>query len=346
MAEATLTGLLRYQSEACGRIGSRLYAGLLARAAADVEAHGPAWEVLRGHEGDPGPSALALRLMGAVNRLVLSGVEPRLAAIYADPECNEEEAFTEFSAVLARNRERLRKSIKRPVQTNEVGRCAALLPGFLTIAASTGLPLRLLEVGASTGLNLRWDRYRFLTGGFAWGPAGSPVQIEFELRGKLSVPASVEVAERRGCDPSPVDLSTEDGRETAFAYIWPDQAERLGRLRAALEAASELPAVVDPEGVGSWLERMLATRTPGLATVVYHSLVAQYFSEEERLSFQRSLEEAAARASTDAPLAWLRMEPAGRWADVRLSSWPANEDVLLARAGYHGNPVELLEASA
>jgi hypothetical protein len=351
--ETTLAGLLRYQSEACGRNGSRLYEGLLARAATNVDAHGPVWEVLRGHESDSGPSALALRLMGAVNRLALNGSEPHLAAIYADPDPDDKEAFAEFSAALSRNREKLRESIERPVQTNEVGRCAALLSGFLRVASDTGLPLRLLEVGASSGLNLRWDRYRYVAGGFSWGPADSQVRIEFELSGEASAPGDIDVAGRRGCDPSPIDLSTSEGRETAFAYIWPDQTERLGRLRAALEVAAALPVEVDPEGVGNWIERMLAKPTPGLATVVYHSLVAQYFDEQERLAFQRNLEEAAAHASADAPLAWLRMEPAGDWTnpraksarrgtDVRLSTWPGGDELHLARAGYHGSPVELL----
>ena len=61
----------RAQAAACLELGSPLYAGLIGRLADDLEARGPTRAVLRGHESDTGPSALALRLMGAVHRLVL-----------------------------------------------------------------------------------------------------------------------------------------------------------------------------------------------------------------------------------------------------------------------------------
>lgn len=300
--------------------------------------------MLRGHEDDPGPTALVLRLMGAVNRLALDGSEPRLAALYADLGRDEGAAWHELSEVFARNLTKLRELVDLPVQTNEVGRCAALLPAFLTVAAETGLPLRLLEVGASAGLNLRWDRYRYWSDGFTWGPDDSPVAIEFELRGGASMPdlPNVEIAARRGCDRAPIDLGTSEGRISALAYIWPDQMERVERTEAALRIAAGLPITVDAEGVGTWVERQLADPASGQATIVYHSLVAQYFSNDQRSAFHASLKAAAARATADAPLAWLRMEPAGEWTEVRLSTWPGGERRLIARAGYHGDPVELL----
>src|SRR5207302_152409 len=74
---------LRWQAAACGLIGSPLYHLLLERAAGDVQAGGPAWEVLKGHHADPRGSMLGLRLMGAVHRLVLEGAAPELARFYA-----------------------------------------------------------------------------------------------------------------------------------------------------------------------------------------------------------------------------------------------------------------------
>jgi hypothetical protein len=60
--------------------GSAIYERLLRAAAADVEEGGPCLDVLRGHERDPFGSALALRFMGGVHRLVLDGGAPALAA--------------------------------------------------------------------------------------------------------------------------------------------------------------------------------------------------------------------------------------------------------------------------
>ena len=167
--EAPAAALLT-QAGHCARLGSPFYADLLGRAAVDVEEGGPAARVLRGHENDPPGSMLALRLMGAVRRRVLEGA-------LRDME------WPSFRRALADDAEAIRRLLERPVQTNEVGRCAALLPGFLE-AAAAGLPLRLLEVGASAGLNLRWDRYRYEAGDFAWGDPAAPVRIGFELEGE------------------------------------------------------------------------------------------------------------------------------------------------------------------
>ena len=346
-AEAVLAGRLRYQAEACERLGSHLYAALLSRAAGDLEAHGPTWEVLRGHEDDSAGSALVLRLMGAVNRLALTGVEPALADIYTKPDSDPEAAWDEFRAVLGRNTEQLRELVQLPVQTNEVGRSSALLLGFLQVATETGLPLRLLEVGASAGLNLRWDSYRYKADGFEWGPMDSLLTVDFELLGgRFPSESQIRVNERRGCDAAPLDPTLPADRVTLFAYIWPDRPERVERMRAALELAASHPVTVDRERAAPWTERRLAEAKSGEATVLYHSLVSQYLDEEELRAFHGQIEDASRRASDEAPLAWLRMEYAGDRAELRLTTWPGGEDRLLARVGYHGTPVEVLDSAA
>lgn len=323
-------------------IGSELYAGLLERAAADVESLGATWEVLRGHEDDPRFSVLGLRLLGGVNRLVLTGREPTLADSYAGGDADR--AWDLLREVLERNAAELRDSIDRPVQTNEVARCAALVFGFLGVAAETGLPLRLLEVGASAGLNLRWDRYRYEADGFSWGPADSPVRLEFELSGKPppELPPSVEIQARRGCDKTPVDATVAEGQLTLLTYVWPDQVERIARLEAALAVAGEVPIELDRERAAAWADRMLAEPAPGEARVIYHSIVSQYLGDEERAALFAAIRAAGERATAAAPLAWLRMEPADDRANLELTLWPGGEDRHLARVGYHGNPVELL----
>ena len=64
-----------------GPTSSPLYALLLDAAAADVDA-GVALEILRAHAGEPRGSALALRLLSDVHRLVLAGRAPQLARHY------------------------------------------------------------------------------------------------------------------------------------------------------------------------------------------------------------------------------------------------------------------------
>jgi hypothetical protein len=340
-AQQAIAAQLQWQADACRMIGSPLYADLLELAVADVEEQGPTWEVLRGHEKDARFSVLGLRLLGTVNRMVLSGREPRLAAAYEAGEASS--AWPLLRETIERNAEELRSLIDLPVQTNEVGRCNALIFGFLTIAAETGMPLRLLEVGASAGLNLRWDRFRYAADGFSWGPADSPLQLEFELEGEApSLPSSVEIAERRGCDASPLDISTPEGRLRLLSYVWPDQPERIARMEAALEVAEGLPVSLERGSAAAWAEQALAEPAPGRATVIYHSIVSQYLSDEERDAFFGNVEAAGVRASADAPLAWLRMEPIDDRAGLDLTIWPGGETRRLARVGYHGTPVELL----
>jgi hypothetical protein len=338
-AAALLAERLRFQSRECGRLGSPLYAGLLERTAADVEAGGPAFEVLRGREDDPGPSALALRLMGAVHRLVLEGRLPELALAYRGGDAAA--AWPGFAAAMAGHPETIRELLGRGVQTNEVGRGAALLPGFLAVTAAAGLPLRLLEVGASAGLNLRWDRYRYRAEGFEWGPESSPLTIEFELRGAAPAGPEPAIAEHRGCDPSPLDPSSGEGQLTLLSYLWPDQRDRAERMLAAAGIAASTPAAVERGAATEWIAARLAEPAPGVATVVFHSIVMQYLDEQERRGFAAALEAAGSRATREAPLAWLRMEPEGSLASVRLTTWPGGEERLVARAGYHGTPVEI-----
>jgi hypothetical protein len=341
-AQQAIAAQLQWQADACRMIGSPLYAGLLERAVEDVEASGPTWEILRGHEDDPRFSVLGLRLLGAVNRLVLTGREPELASAYRDSRATE--AWEQLRQTLRRNATELRDSLERPVQTNEVGRCVALLFGFLAVAEETQLPLRLLEVGASAGLNLRWDRYRYRANGFSWGPDDSPVGLEIELDGAQpgAVPPTVEIASRGGCDASPIDPTSAEGRLTLLTYIWPDQHDRVARMQAALEVAEKVPVSLDREAAAPWARRMLAEQARGEATVIYHSIVSQYLGDDERAALFDCIREAGERADADAPLAWLRMEPNDDRADLHLTTWPGGEERRLARAGYHGSPVELL----
>jgi hypothetical protein len=290
--------------------------------------------VLDGHEDDPGPSVVALRLMGAVHRLVLRGDAPELAAHYPSAGGQPGNAWPAFTGVLREHRKELRRLVENPVQTNEPGRCAALLGGFLEVAHAIGLPLRLLEVGASAGLNLRFDRYRYQLGDERWGPPDSAVAIRAQRRGSGRPPLEMplQIASRAGCDPRPVDPHSEEGRLTLTSYVWPDQLERLERLRAALAVAREVHAPVERAGAADWIEARLAEAAPGAATVVFHSIVMQYLPDEERERFERAVR------SHD--VAWLRMEPADEAAEVRLRL--GGEDKLVARAGYHGDFVEWL----
>lgn len=341
--QTKLARRFRAQGEGCGRLGSDLYAVIAGRAASDIESGGPVWEVVAPHASDPGGSMLALRLLGATHRMALTGAAPDLAAHYPSTggDGDAEAAWRAWHALVSQRGDEVAPLLSRPVQTNEVGRAAALLGGFLAVARDTRMPLRILEIGASAGLNLRWDRFRFAAGHATWGPATSPVDLgnPFVEATPMLLPQSVDIAERRGCDVSPVDPTTDDGRLTLLCFVWPDQATRFRNLARACDVALEVPVALDTASADTWLSEQLARDGRGAATVVYHSVMLQYVDPAARRRLVEEIESAGRRARPEAPLAWLRMEPADTLAsdmEVWLTTWPGGHPQRLAVAHPHG----------
>lgn len=334
------------QAEGCDHLSSPLTARLLRTAADDLAAGGVTWSVLAPYADLPGADAVPLRLMAAVHRLVLERRARQLALHYPSVggTAGPEGAPEAFLATLAAHTGELQALVGRPCQTNEVGRCATLLVGFLTVARESGLPLRLLETGASAGLHLRWDRYRYeqRDQGWSWGDPAAALTLEGLWATPPSPdPASVTVVERRGCDPAPVDPTTPEGRLTLTAAVWADQMARHKRLRAALAIAAAVPARVDAANAAVWLPEVLAEPARAAATVVFQSVVDQYLVAADRAAIRAAIEDAGTRATPDAPLAWLRFEPD---ADVKrftidLRTWPGGADRRLGTSGAHGADV-------
>jgi hypothetical protein len=336
-----LRDVVAYQAAACAAAGSPLYEQVLVAVLGDFEDRGITYQLLHGRSSDPVGSALTLRLLGAVHRIVLEGRAESLAAHY--PSVGGEPGLDAGAVFLETVREHwpeVDRRIEDGVQTNEVGRSAVLAGGYAAVARRTHLPLRVLEVGASAGLNLRFDEYCYLTGRRPCGPVDSPVRFEGVWEGDPpELPKRFEVAARRGCDRNPLDPTTREGRLTLLSYVWPDQIHRIDRLSAALEVARRVPVVIDDADAADWVEAQLATEVLGQATVVTHSIVFQYLPPDSRTKLERVLREAGEQATGAAPLAWLRMEPAGERAELRLTTWPHGDDVVLGTAGYHGSPI-------
>lgn len=346
-ALSTLGETIELQRVGCELAGSDLYARVLAVVASDVDGGGPCADLLGPYASAPVGDAVMLRLLAGVHALVLEGRAPDLAVHYPSagggPGRGHDTQLAEaFVRTVGEHLDHLAGAMRRRVQTNEVGRSAALLCGFLEVAGS-GLPLRVLEVGASAGLNLHFDRYRYVSGDWSFGPADSPVRFDDPYQRRPPVgPSTVEVVERRGCDLDPIDASSPGGALRLRSFVWPDQADRLSRLDDALQVAASFPVQVDRAGAVGWLGAALAEPAIGTATVVCHSIVFQYLSPTDRERFMSVLDGAGSRATERSPLVWLRMEPGGDQAEVRLTSWPGGHTRLVARSSYHGPPVTTL----
>jgi hypothetical protein len=306
------------------RVGAPLTAHLLARAADDIARGGALRLVLQPFSEEPGWRELPLRLLAQVHRRVLRGELPELARHYPSVggELGPDGAWPLFCRACVERAQELQLGLAEPLLTDDVGRVAALIGGFLQVARETARPLRLLELGAGAGFQLRWDHFRsarWLPGLFEVAPP---------LEGK------VKVVERRGCDSNPVDPTTEEGALLLKSFVWPDLADRRRMLEAALEVCRRVPAPVDRAEGSRWLGERLAEAWPETATVVFRSVGSQYPAQVIR--------QAAEAVTPRSPLAWLRLEPAARRFEVRLRLWPGGEDRLLATTEGDGRAVTWL----
>jgi hypothetical protein len=326
-ARAGLVRSMRDQSDFYRRVGSPLYTELLDRAAADVEARGPIWDLLRGKTSAlvGATDGIELRLLAAVHRLVLEGRAPDLARHYPTAGGSPgPAAWHAFRETIDAERDALSELIERPaVQHNEVTRCSVLIGGFLETASITGLPLRTLEVGASAGLNLRWPEYRYEEKGVAWGDPQSPVRlIDTFVEGRPPLELDATVIERRGCDLFPLDASSPEDCLSLLSFTLPDRPHFAANLQGALAVARRTPVSVDAADATSWLAEQLAEPALDRATVVFHSFVLMWLGEGERAAFGRVLTRAARRATAEAPLAHLSLEWSSKGAVADLTLWP------------------------
>ena len=121
-----------------------------------------------------------------------------------------------------------------------------------------------------------------------------------------------------------------------LSFVWPEQLERIERLRAAQAIVAADPPPIDAEPAGTWVAREIRP-VAGETTILCHSVMWWYVPEAERDAITRSVEAAGEEATPDAPLAWLRMEGARvEETELRLRLWPGGEDVQLAAAHWHG----------
>ena len=190
-----------------------------------------------------------------VNFLLFQAKEHPLADFYPSlcgPSCGlssprpATEAYPVFREFCLNHADDLRHLLPDArLQTNEVTRCANLLPAF-EIVSKRGerKPLALIEIGASAGLNLHWDRYHYAYGCANIGNKLSPVQLRCSFTGtqRPLLPAFMpDVASRVGIDLCPLDVTNERDVSWLSACIWPEETERYRLLSAAIEVAQAHP---------------------------------------------------------------------------------------------------------
>jgi hypothetical protein len=183
-------------------------------------------------------------------------------------------------------------------QTNEAGRCATLLP----VLARLPGPLALLEVGASAGLCLYPDRYAYRYR----GPDGtehevgsSTLRLDCEISGAVPLPDALPaVVWRAGLDLAPVSVTDAAAVRWLEALVWPEQYERFGVLRAAVDIARADPPRIERGDLVTDLAGMAAAAPADATLVVFHSAVLAYVDGDDRAAFRTEVERIAATRTT------------------------------------------------
>jgi hypothetical protein len=264
---------------------------------ADREARGrsPLYERLAlGVADDPG-------LLELLESLPPAKQQPNLlfaAVLYLGGRQPDYAAFRRF--VLTHADQLVATMLARQTQTNEVGRCALLLP----LLAGLPEPLALVEVGASAGLCLLPDRYAYDYAGTIVGDPAAPLRLACQPYGPVPIPAQPpEVVWRRGIDLAPVDLDDPDGVRWLECCVWPDQPRRLARLQAAIQIARADPPLVVRGDLLELLAPVVAQAPAGATVVVFHAAVLVYLPEPGRQRF--------AELMAELPATWIWAEGPG-----------------------------------
>ena len=173
--------------------------------------------------------------------------------------------------------------LARRNQTNEPARCAVLLPALAELPE----PLALIEVGASAGLAMLFDRYSYDYGGhrLAGRDPRAPV-LRCELAGPVPVPARIpRIAWRAGLDINPLDVTSDDDVRWLSCLVWPGESDREQRLAAAVASARRDPPAVHRGDLLTGLPALAAQAPAGATLVVYHTSVLYQVAPAERERF-------------------------------------------------------------
>jgi hypothetical protein len=173
-------------------------------------------------------------------------------------------------------------------QTNEARRMATMLPAIAHLRG----PIALVEVGASAGLCLYPDRWRYRFGpGKYVGDAALPL-LETQASPSTPLPERPPtIAWRGGIDLQPLDPGEPDTRAWLEALVWPDatggvDGVRVDRLRTALAIARREPGHLRRGDLTTDTRALVEEAAQQAPTVVvWHSAVLPYVPAFERASF-------------------------------------------------------------
>ena len=225
------------------------------------------------------------------------------------------------------------------VATNEVARSAVLRLAYVHLAKlleAQGLEPRvhLVEIGASAGLNLLWDRL-----GYAYGPhrlGTDPAPLVLATDWRAATPPDehppIAMASRLGIDLHVPDLARAEDVAWLRALIWPEHEARAARFDAAVALARAAPPPTLEADALAYLPDGLDALAGDLPAVVVHAFTLNQFSDQMRLQVEASLATAAATR----PVFRVGFEWTPEGAMLTLQTYPRGASRTLALADPHG----------
>lgn len=339
---------IRFQAEHCRRNDAPITARIVDAQLALINGPTLVGQRIASWPGRPLEDAMPLRLAGGLHHLRLTGDDCRLDPVYQGELTQQQDVDALVEAVVADHDARLLAWFDSPPQTNEAGRSAAFMAGLLWLSDRLGSRFELNELGASAGINTMMDRYFYDLGGVTAGPSQSQMRIKPDWRGSPPPAVPVDIVTISGCDQTPIDLSDPGSALRVKSYVWPENAERMARMDAAIGlAAHKRPDVARADAADWVMARLDTAQPPGVTRVFHHSIVWQYIPQDRRTIITNAIEAAGARATADRPLAWMMLETNRETFrhELRVRHWPGPDNwTLLAEAQAHGAWVAWLHA--
>lgn len=254
-------------------------------------------------------------LLAALHDLLLEEPNLPLARWYRSITGHEppaDDPWPTARELLLERRDQLEQVVAtRTIQTNEVNRSVIWFAAMRAACADlSDTPVALIELGASAGLNLRWDRYRLSIHGHAVrGHLESRVELSCSIRrGHPPVDGPIApIVARLGIDRDPIRADDERSMRWLRACVWPEQTLRLSRFDAAVnELKDDPPSLIRGDAVDE-LADAIESLPNETHLVVFHSWFLTYLARHRR----GAIDEQLALASRDRPVTRLTYEGAG-----------------------------------
>lgn len=223
---------------------------------------------------------------------------------------------------LYQHREHFQTFLARGLQKNVPNRARALYPVELLAAQESGnTQLQVLEIGASGGLALIADQYRYRYDDKIFGNStshtlveddwGDPGDRRKEIHAFLAQQLPEKIT-RKGCDLAPINVTNGRDHKLALAQIaWATGQKNWAEIQAAIKDANsqaDLLSIVQCDAEEWLTDQLLAADISDRTTIVFSSITERYYSEEKRRNIRDIIGEAGANATTANRLYYVRFD--------------------------------------